>query len=384
MILASQPRPPVSNWAGILINGGADVTVYENAFLGPSDGSTNGAIYNDKAVFFVQTCGGTIWPDGDSCGYTGVCSGAKFYRTMRLYEYDTSPWVDQFPELAEYDANPAFGGNWRCANTRSCPMASWNNTVICNSGIGTNRDLSNRAIWPIDSESSQSGDAAEGLNVPPRKDALKEYGNKAGTAFLEDIDAIEDSGMHSVLQLAKRIALSAQAVFPSCNEGSRSGAARSDLAGRNRNACSDSWAFNGLASCDPCTASTCAARDLPPDEQCSCGVYNAPSSTTLAPMSSVPSTQAPVPSPSTQTPVSSPSTQAPAPVPTKPPSPTTSCDDSPLRMLVNRKGKSCAWAKKQSKRCEKKFVKSHVSSYAYISVLRLTSENISLTKSSAI
>lgn len=151
--------------------------------------------------------------------------------------------------------------------------------------------------------------------------------------------------MNSVLQLAKRIALSAEAVFPSCNEGSRRGAARSDLAGRNRNACSDSWAFNGLASCDPCTASTCAARDMPPDEQCSCGVDYAPSST-LAP-------------------VSSPSTQAPTPVPTKLPSPPTSCDDSPLRMMVNRKGKKCAWvAKNQSKRCEKKFVQSHVSSYA--------------------
>ena len=330
--------------------------MYENAFLGPSDGSTNGAIYNDRAAFFVQTCGGTIWPDGNTCGHTGVCFNDDFYKTMRQYSYDTSPWVDFFPELAEYDAAPASGSDWRCANTRSCPMASWNNTVICNSGVGTNRDLSHRAIWPSDLESSQKDEAAEGLNVPPRKDALKEYGNKAGGTFLEDIDVIEDYGMISVLQLAKLIGLSAEAVFPSCNEGSRRGATRSDLAGRNRNACSDSWALNGIASCDPCTASTCAARDMPSDEQCSCGVDDAP-----------PSTQAPahVPTKPPIAPVSSLPTQAPTPVPTKLPSPTTSCDDSHLSMKVNKKGKRCAWvAKNQSKRCEMKFVKSHVSLYA--------------------
>jgi hypothetical protein len=49
------------HWVGIFINGGADVSVYENAFLGPVDSSTNGAIYGDKTVFYEQTCGGTIW-----------------------------------------------------------------------------------------------------------------------------------------------------------------------------------------------------------------------------------------------------------------------------------------------------------------------------------
>ena len=70
-----QSAPPNNNyaaieWLAILVNGGADVNVYENSFLGPPDGSTNGAIYQDKAALLVQTSGGTIWPDGTSCGNT--------------------------------------------------------------------------------------------------------------------------------------------------------------------------------------------------------------------------------------------------------------------------------------------------------------------------
>ena len=35
--------------------------MYENAFLGPVDFSTDGAIYGNKAALFEQSCGGTIW-----------------------------------------------------------------------------------------------------------------------------------------------------------------------------------------------------------------------------------------------------------------------------------------------------------------------------------
>jgi hypothetical protein len=46
---------------GIFVNGGADISAYENAFLGPADFSTDGAIYGDKAILYEQTSSGTIW-----------------------------------------------------------------------------------------------------------------------------------------------------------------------------------------------------------------------------------------------------------------------------------------------------------------------------------
>lgn len=49
---------------------------------------------------------------------------------------------------------------------------------------------------------------------------------------MADIDAIESQGMDAVLALAQRVALDAQAEGPSCDEGSRNGAARSQLAVR--------------------------------------------------------------------------------------------------------------------------------------------------------
>lgn len=310
-----------SSWVGILINGGADVSVYENAFLGPVDGSTNGAIYNDKASLFIQTCGGTIWPDGEECGNTGVCAGDKFYSTMRKYDYLTSPWIDAFPELEIYDATPDSGSDYFCANTRSCPMAAWNNTVACNSGVGSNRILSSRAIWPSDNESSQSGEAVEGVTVPPRNSALAEYGNKAGTTFSEDIDSIESAGMTSVLELAKRISLAAEASPPSCAEGTRSSATRSNLAGRGRNPCTNLWASNGIQSCDPCEINTCAPRDLPSDGQCSCG------------------SDAPTP---VQTPA-----PTPTPVQTPAPTPSSSCSDSIEQFTATKPGDN-GWQKQKT------------------------------------
>lgn len=61
-----QTKPSNSNfnpihWVGIFVNGGADISAYENAFLGPADFSTDGAIYGDKAILYEQTSSGTIW-----------------------------------------------------------------------------------------------------------------------------------------------------------------------------------------------------------------------------------------------------------------------------------------------------------------------------------
>ena len=296
----NQSTPPNAKyakieWFGILINGGADINVYENSFLGPADGST--AIYNGKAALFLQTSGGTIWPDGPNCGHTGTCRNDEFYSTMRKYQYTSNPWASAFPELLVYNANPLKGSGWRCANARNCPMASWNNTVICNSGIGFDRELANKAIWPTDFASSQSDDAQSGTNVPPRNTALTEYGNKAGTGTwaTASIDLVESAGMASVLNLAKSIAVAGQAVQPSCSEGSRSGAARSDLAGRNNNVCANTWVFDGVASCDPCNSQICAPRDLPDDKQCSCGERTDPTTRLPTPPSAVP----PTPNPTT-------------------------------------------------------------------------------------
>jgi hypothetical protein len=261
------------------------VSVYENAFLGPEDSSSNGAILDEKAVFFIQTCGGTIWPDGNSCGHTGICSNHAFYKSMRDYKYTEDPWKSAFPELLAYDATPD-SGSWYCAARRSCPMASWNNTVICNSAVGSNRVLANRAVWPSDPESSQRDDAIEGNTVPARIDALTEYGNKAGSTFTDNeqaIDLIESKGMADVLLLASRVAQAAEGCsecFERCEEGARTGAARSELAGRNNNPCSSVWALNGMASCDTCTGNEgmrhCAARYLPNNQLCGGNVTTTP------------------------------------------------------------------------------------------------------------
>ena len=146
-----QSKPSNSNfdpiqWVGIFFNGGADILVYENVFLPPEDDSTNGAIYKDRAALFEQSSAGTIWPDSTSCGNTGVCSSDPFYKEMRQFGYKQDPWASAFPELLLYDATPDTGSDYYCADRRDCPLAPWNNTVICNSGIGTNRLLSNRAI----------------------------------------------------------------------------------------------------------------------------------------------------------------------------------------------------------------------------------------------
>jgi len=316
----------VINWLGILINGGADVTVYENAFVGPEDGSTTGVIYKNKASLFTQTCGGTIWPDDETCGNTGVCAGDVFYKTMRQYDYLNEPWASQYPELSIYDASPSSGSNYYCANTRSCPMAAWNNTVICNAGSGG--ALTNRAIWPSDSASSQSDEAVETVNVPKRNIALTEYGNKVGQSYTLNIDSIETSGMASVLQFAKQVSENAEASSPSCDEGLRSGATRSDLTGRFNNPCTDTWASDGMDSCDPCSSSKCAPRDLVND-QCSCS-----NDTPFPPTSPTPATVEPTPTGSTS-----------------------SCSDSPVRFkIIKNDGKKitrdCVWvANNSNNRC---------------------------------
>lgn len=281
-----QSKPTNSNfdpiqWVGIFFNGGADVLIYENAYLPPEDDSTNDAIFNNRAAFFEQSCGGTIWPDSTSCGNTGLCSPDIFYKEMRLFGYTQDPWASAFPELLLYDATPDPGSDYYCADRRDCPVASWNNTVVCNSGIGTNRLLSNRAIWPSDSESYLNDEAVEGKTVPARSRALIENGNKGGGAFsIGNIDAIESAGIAAVLAFAKSVASAGEAQEPECNEGSRRGAARSDLAGRNNNPCTNSWSLVGLQSCDPCAGINCAPRDLPANGQCSC---SGPPSPTMQP-----------------------------------------------------------------------------------------------------
>jgi hypothetical protein len=94
--------------------------------------------------------------------------------------------------------------------------------------------VQHRAIWPSDNESELNDEAVEGKTVPQRSNALTETGNKAGTAFNEDVDAIESSGVNAVLLLAQRVAIAAEASGPNCKEGSRGGAARSQLAVRSK------------------------------------------------------------------------------------------------------------------------------------------------------
>ena len=94
--------------------------------------------------------------------------------------------------------------------------------------------VQHRAIWPSDNESELKDEAVEGKTIPRRSDALTETGNKAGTTFNEDVDAIESSGVNAVLLLAQRVAIAAEASGPNCKEGSRGGAARSQLAVRSK------------------------------------------------------------------------------------------------------------------------------------------------------
>ena len=94
--------------------------------------------------------------------------------------------------------------------------------------------VQHRAIWPSDDESELNDEAVEGETVPRRSDAFTETGNKADTAFNEDVDAIESSGVNAVLLLAQRVAIAAEASEPNCNEGSRGGATRSQLAVRSK------------------------------------------------------------------------------------------------------------------------------------------------------
>ena len=78
-------------------------------------------------------------------------------------------------------------------------------------------------------------EAVEGQTVPFRSQGLIESGNKAGTSFgesVQDVDAIEKNGINAVLRLAQRVAIAAEATEPNCDEGSRGGAARSQLAVR--------------------------------------------------------------------------------------------------------------------------------------------------------
>lgn len=69
--------------------------------------------------------------------------------------------------------------------------------------------------------------------MPFRSQAVTESGNKAGTSFgesVQDIDVIEKNGIDAVLVFAQRVATEAETKQPNCDEGSRGGAARSQLA----------------------------------------------------------------------------------------------------------------------------------------------------------
>ena len=345
-----QQKPPNKDfakvkWLGILFNGGADTLVYENVFFGPEDGQSNGAIYRDQAAFYEQTSGGTYWPDGKSCGNTGICEDDEFYKTMRKYKYTKDPWKSVFPELLTYDAKPDKGSKWYCANTRSCPLASWNNTVVCNAAVGSNRQLANRVIWPSDPESDESSEAEEGVNVPKRSKAVIERGNKPGSFFdetIESVDVIEKKGMQSCLSLAKRIAEAGEATQNNCDTGTRPGATRIELAGRFNNLCTESWAVNGLDSCDPCEGTQfCAPRDLSPS-LCACGsTFPDPKPTPIV-------TARPTPAPNsgpTKNPTSGPTL---APVDDI----SDQCmDDSEFR-YKNDDAKDCNWVgEKKKKRC---------------------------------
>ena len=142
----SQPTPPSSafasiHWIAIFVNGGADISAYENVFFGPEDGAAaRGALYNNQAVLFCQISTGTFYSDGTSCGNTGMCQGEEFYKKMRELKYNQPPESLAFPELVQYDATPETGSDWWCGSRRSCPLAAWNPTVICNAAVGPNRE----------------------------------------------------------------------------------------------------------------------------------------------------------------------------------------------------------------------------------------------------
>ena len=194
---------------------------------------------------------------------------------MRKYKYDQSPWIDVFPELLKYNANPSSKSNPICAADKSCPVAAWNQTVVCNAAVGLDRAYASKVVWPTDSYSDLS-DAAKGeKNVPFRKDALIEKGNIPGSfspeSSVESVDAIEKERMKAVVEFAKRVAAAGEATYPSCDEGTRRNAARLDIAGRFQNPCIERIT-NGIASCEPCDDGIvdCAPRDLPKNGQCSC------------------------------------------------------------------------------------------------------------------
>jgi len=360
-----QTKPPSSKyapiqWLAILINGGADVTAYDNAFLGPvdSDPAQDSGIYRGSAALYEQTCGGTLFTDSKRCGHTGICRKNEFYTLMRKYKYDQSPWTEVFPELSVYNADPANTFTPRCASDRSCPVAAWNQTVVCNAAVGSDRAYAHRAVWPTDSFSSLNDSSEGGKNVPLKSDALFERGNKPGTFFGEVdgadpvavVDAIEALGITAVLEFAARVATAGEATRPACDEGIRRGGTRSGLAGRFNNPCIASWALSGIESCDPCSSETgsgatrtsgipivCAPRDLPSDGSCSCNHGDD--------------------GPPEEEPTSSPGES-----PTPEPTPDPSCLDDPGFRFRNRQRSDCAWAKRKNK-CNKKFQKKKVREY---------------------
>lgn len=347
-----QPKPPSNkfakiNWIAVFVNGGADVSIYENSFLGPEDDSTDGAIYGDASPLYAQTSGGTLWSDDDKCGHTELCKNSEFYKTMIRFKYDQPPWSEAFPDVLKYNAKPSGSSNYYCAAESSCPVAAWNQTVTCNAGIGPNRSLSNRALWPTDDESflNDGDEYVEGEDVPLRSAALTEHGNMLNTDkdwTVAEVDAIEVSGMGAVLSLAEQVGHAGEAVPPSCDEGSRVGSARSKLAGRHNNPCTIDWARDGMSSCDPCTEPDvqCAPRDMPTDGLCSCGDLNPTSPVTPVPTPPVPAVPSAVPTKS--------------PVPTIPPVTSVVCEDDGDWKLNNKK-QNCAWAANDpTRRCIRK------------------------------
>ncbi|OEU10405.1 hypothetical protein FRACYDRAFT_247482 [Fragilariopsis cylindrus CCMP1102] len=346
-----QVKPPnkkyaAITWLAILFNGGADVTVYDNTYFGPEDcdNKQNSPIYNG-ATAIKNVAGST----------TG---------------YDKDPWSSTFPELLQYDANPPKkknGKNWYCAGTRSCPVAAWNQTFVCNTAIGSNRRNAHKAVWPTDDISQVSSDAVAGKNVPNRTEALIKRGNKPGYFFsetVESVDVIEKEGMTAVIEFARRVAAAGEASqsLNDCTEGTRRFASRLDIVGINNNPCTSLWLSSGLASCNPCDYDgiECAPRDLSAGNQCSCnddgGPRPTPSPVTVpSPTFSSPTTAvSPTPSPvvvplPTKIPTSRPT-----------PEPTVSSDDQKCRddisFLFNSK-KSCKWVgqKQTNKKCNKKW-----------------------------
>lgn len=279
---------PALNWMAICINGGADVEVYENVFLGPRDG--NNALHMYAASFFQQTSAGTLFSTSTECGHTGICEDDLFYRSMTRAAYDAGPWAEAFPELAAYklpnEQPPQLAGeDWYCADTRSCPLASWNNTVVCNAGLGQERDYGHRAIWPTDDYSMLFAQAEAGKNVPRRDEALTEFGNKRNVELGSDmteatIDRVEMDGLESVRNMVGMLVEYAEASAPLCKRGTRKAATRHDLCGPWNNPCVKKWSGpGGMASCDPCHYGKddqeegkvrCSKANMPSYDKCAC------------------------------------------------------------------------------------------------------------------